>query len=389
MVVQGLPDEYRAGVEESLSSFNPFIGWVKVDRSNPIHVDLFAVSLFKDMFIDRDGIAKSSDWEDGEEDREGEISILKSYGSKYEPRLLSSEQFLKFAPKLLNQDQPDERSMLSVQRVAGEKPSHRANIGKALVFSHEAVGGFRTFSISKPEDGIEFQVPEAKLTKYLLNLDHEKGAPKAQFFRDTLNIVKEDWRYLADQLSQAAAISDFYRLEVTGYGIMHGAQVLITGRNGRKAVIETGWKLEATGPAHFVTAYPGDERKIELLQCVPVRVPEISCNTPERWKKIHEMAHNSGMLRGENKMPTPMVLEQWGTIWDGACGFGWVFLPSAREPFAKWALKVGIGYHSRPGVHINSKMHTQSMDKNYAYALGYAEVLKANGIDCRAECRLD
>ena len=101
------------------------------------------------------------------------------------------------------------------------------------------------------------------------------------------------------------------------------------------------------------------------------------------------MAHSCGMQRGEKKMPTPMVLETWGTIWEGVCGFGWVFLPSARAPFAKWALKEGIGYAARPGVHISSKLRTQSVEKNFAYAVGYAEVLRANGIECRAESRLD
>lgn len=389
VVVQGLPEEHRPKIEKSLGSFGPFLGWVKVDWSNPIHADLFASSLFQDMFIDHNGITKLTDWEDGTEDKENEMALLRKYGSKYEPRILNPVEFAKIAPKLLVEDNPDERSLLSVCRVAGEAPTHRAKVGKALAHEYDAVDGFRTFSTSQHENDIEFNVPEAKLIKYLLNLDHPKGGAKAKFFRDTLNIVKDDWRYLADQICQSAANSEFYRLEVTGYGVMHGAHVLITGRNGRQAVIETGWKLEEVGPAQFVTAYPGDESKMGTMESFLGRVPEIDCPTPDRWRKIHEMAHSCGMKRGEKKVPAPMILEKWGTIWEGACGFGWVFLPDARVPFARWALKEGIGYAVRPGVHISSKLQTQSLRKNLAYASGYAEVLRVNGIECRVESRLD
>lgn len=389
IVVQGLPKEYLDKVENNLKSFGPFIGWINVDWSNPIHHDLFSNSLFDDMVISSSGICKLSDWAEGDEEREEENSILREYGSKFEPRLMNYEQFSDFAPPLFSTSDPSERSILSLKRIAGEEPNHRAKIGKALAHDFEATGDFRTFSTSRPEDDIEFLVPEAKLTKYLLNVDHPEGGGKATFFRDTLGIVKEDWRFLADQFCQAATVSDFYRLKVTGYGVMHGAHVLITGRNGRQAVVETGWKLEETGPAQFVTAYPGDEAKLETLMPFPGRVPKLSETATKRWKTIHEMAHACGMQRGEAKAPTPMVLEKWGTIWDGACGFGWVFLPDARTPFARWAIKKGIGYASRPGVHISSKVMTQSIQKNFAYALGYAEVLKANGIECSAQSRLD
>ena len=389
VVIQSLPDEYRLNLEKSLISFGPFIGWVRVDWNDPIHSDLFSGSLFSDMLIDGKGLCKLSDWEDGGEDRAEEEAILKEYGSKFEARLMNYEDFSAIAPPLLAVENPNERSMLSVKRIVGNELSHREKIGKALVHEFVAQGDFRTFSTSKPNDDVEFLVSEAKLTKYLLNADHPKGGSKATFFRDTLDIVQDDWRYLADQFCQAAPHSEFYRLNVTGYGVMHGAHVLIIGRNGRQAVVETGWKLEATGPAQFVTAYPGDESKLDELVSFAGRVPELNCNRPERWKKIHEMAHHCGMLRGESKVPTPMVLEKWGTIWDGACGFGWVRLPDARVPFAKWAVKEGIGYASRPGVHISSKIMTQSIQKNLSYAFGYAEVLKANGIECRAESRLD
>ena len=390
VVLQGLPDSYRSTIEKPLSEFGPYLGWVKVDWDNPVHMDLFAESLFKDMFIDSKGLCKLSEWPSGSEDGDEEAALLSEYGSRSSPRLLDHVAFRKLAPKLFEAGEPSDRARLAVKRISGELPHHRTKIGKALSQdSFEAVGDFRTFSTSRPADGIHFVVPEEKLTNYLLKLDHPDGGPKARFFIDTLGISPADWRYLADQFCQSALNSDFYRLNVKQYGVMHGAVVLVTGRNGRVAAVETGWKLEQDGPAKLVTAYPADKSMTSGLLPVVSRVPPLSIPVPARWAEIHTLAHENGVQRGNAKTPTPMVLEKWGTIWDGQCGFGWVSLPNARTPFARWALKSSIGVPTRPGVQISSKLSTQSIEKNRAYAEGYAEVLKANGIECRAESRLD
>ncbi|UTH47968.1 hypothetical protein KBW81_14940 [Loktanella salsilacus] len=390
VVLQALPESCLPAIEKPLSEFGPYLGWIKVDWDNPVHMDLFGGSLFNDMFIDKDGLCKLSDWPLGSEDRDEEEALLSEYGSRSTPRLLDYLTFQKAAPKLLEAGEPSDRAQLAVKRILGELPNHRKKIGKALSQDNfEAVGDFRTFSTSRPEDGIHFFVPEEKLTKYLLKLDHPVGGPKARFFIETLEILPEDWRYLADQFCQAAQNSDFYRLDVKQYGVMHGAVVLVTGRNGRVATVETGWKLEQDGPAILVTAYPTDKGKTSELLPVKSRVPSLSTPDPERWAEIHKLAHENGVQRGNAKNPTPMVLEKWGTIWEGQCGFGWVLLPNARAPFARWALKSNIGFASRPGVQISSKLPTQSIEKNLAYAEGYAEVLKVNGIECCTESRLD
>lgn len=390
VVVPGLENEHRLLVCNFLEKFGPYLGWVKVDWKNPVHYDLFVKSLFQDMFVNERGLHKLSEWPSGTEERKEEALLLAEYKSKLEPTLLDLEAFEAQAPALLTAGETDERGTLSAKRVAGAAATHRQKIGNALSQqSYRAVGNFRDFSTTSPSNGVEFVVPEAKLTQYLLNLDHEKGGPKAQFFQNTLDIVRDDWRYLADQFCQAAPISEFYRLEVTNYGVMHGAQMLITGRNERQVVVETGWKFEESGPGKFLTAYPGDETLINELKQVVGRVPLPSCSIPDRWKKIHDWADANGRSLANSTTPTPMVLEKWGTIWEGRCGFGWVFLPDARKSFAKWALKNSIGYSTNPGVHISSPLATQSIDKNFSYALGYAEVLIANGIDCRADSRLD
>ncbi|WP_109354760.1 DUF6883 domain-containing protein [Sphingorhabdus sp. EL138] len=390
VAIPDLTPDLRSQCEQALQAFGPFLGWVEVNWDNPIHHDLFAESLFRDMFVSGQGLYCQTDWPVGSIDWEDDEAMAAAYQSKNTAVLLSPEQFEAQAPPMPSMGTIDERGRLSVSRMVGEEPHHREKVGRQLAgASSAAVGGFVNFKTTKPDGGLEFTVPEQKLTAYLLNLDHPKGGAKAQFFKDKLDISKEDWRYLADQFCQAGQHAELYRLDVTGYGVMHGALALITGRNGQCAVVETGWKLGEDGPAQFITAYPGDETEAAYLEPVVGRVPSLDCLPPQRWQQIHELAHSEGMKRAEAKQPTPMVLEKYGTIWEGMCGFGWVFLPDARKPFPKWALENKLGYPSRPGVHISSKVITQSIDKNFSYAQGYAEVLKANGIDCEAQSRLD
>src|SRR6185437_5741614 len=43
-----------------------------------------------------------------------------------------------------------------------------------------------------------------------------------------------------------------------------------------------------------------------------------------------------------------MVLERFGTEWEGECGFGWVHLPDGRSSFARWASSEGHAFRSSP-----------------------------------------
>lgn len=165
--------------------------------------------------------------------------------------------------------------------------------------------------------------------------------------------------------------------------------VLVTGRNKRTAVIETGWRVPEEGPALFVTAYPADQELSKGLSPNPVSVPPPNVLGKARWATIHELADNAGMLAAERAIPTPMVLEEFGTVWEGECGFGWVQLSDSRPSFSRWIVAQKHGYSSRPGVKIFSNAPTQSVVKHRAYATAYAEVLRSNGIECSVGSRLD
>lgn len=386
--VVGTPHLSESNVQSihaELTYFGPYLGLVVFDVGNPVHRNLFCQSLFSDKFIGPKGLFIRNNF--GEDPSE---ALMSEYKSKNGCKLVEYGEFEQSAPPLDDSTVNSERGELSLLRMKGNDAGHRARVARALLDGdHIKTDKAFRFSARKPDDKIEFVIDPRKLTEYLLNIDHPVGGSKAAFFLDTLQIKPNDWQYLADQFLQAAKLTTLHRLELKQYGASHGAYALVTGRNGRQVVVETAWQLQETGPARFITAYPASEDLSKTLTPVYGRVPLPSLTGNARWEAIHCFADAAGRAAGEETIPPPMVLEKWGIIWDGLCGFGWVELKDGRKSFAKWAVKSIRAFAYRPGVHISSPLQTQSIVKNEAYAHAYAEVLRSNGIECTVKSRLD
>lgn len=101
--------------------------------------------------------------------------------------------------------------------------------------------------------------------------------------------------------------------------------------------------------------------------------------------------------------PVPMVVSQHANpfddaspvvasevVPDGVCGFGWVHL-KGNTAFGKWARKNGHARSDYPnGLMISSKLMTQSLTRNEAWAHGAATFLNANGVpDATGRSRID
>lgn len=372
-------------VHDEIAQFGPYLGYSAVDDGNPLHRRLFWDSLFNDKAIGSCGLAFRRDAFDI--DDEGP-AFADEYGASTTTSY-DAEDFDSRFPLLRPTKNNSIRGDLTASRLAENDPGHRSRVAHALMSleSGQVTAPF-SFSARKPDDGIEFVLPPQKFTDYLLNPKHKDGGPKAKFFIDSLGIQPDDWRYLADQILQGAKSGSLYRLKWSTYGASHGALVLVTGRNGKIAVVETGWRVPESGAALFVTAYPADPKLAQGLTPNAARVPLPSLVGKARWAAIHELANEAGLIAAAFAVPPPMVLETYGTIWEGECGFGWVQLPDGRSSFARWIVEQKIGY-PRPGVRIFSRATTQSMAKNKAYAEAYAEVLRSNGIDCSVGSRLD
>jgi hypothetical protein len=375
-------------IHKSIGAFGPYLGYASIELGNPLHRRLFLESPFRDKAIGPDGLAFRRD-ELGDDDAD-DHPFSSEYGSAKKTRFLDAVDFDVLFPDVVRPVTNSARGDLTAQRLSGNDPGHRAKVVRELMaLESENITSPISFSARRPDDGVEFVFPPAKFTKYLFDVNHPGGGPKARFFIDTLGIQPDDWRFLADQILQGAKRGELYRLKLSPYGASHGVLVLVTGRNEKTAVIETGWRLPALGPALFVTAYPADEKLSKGLTANVGRVPPLAVVGSQRWQAIHELAHAAGMSAGEQAVPTPMVLEEYGTEWEGDCGFGWVQLPDGRDSFTRWVVAEEHGRPSYPGVRIYSKVATQSVVRHRSYANAYAEVLRSNGIDCTTGSRLD
>ena len=119
------------------------------------------------------------------------------------------------------------------------------------------------------------------------------------------------------------------------------------------------------------------------------------------YGSIHLQAHEAGMIAHRGAQPHPMVLVECDvfgkakpgaevyTVNDGVCGFGWVEI-KGNTGFGRWAKATGIARKAYPsGLRISAGGHSQSLERNEAYAKAYAGVLRANGISAYGCSRID
>jgi hypothetical protein len=121
----------------------------------------------------------------------------------------------------------------------------------------------------------------------------------------------------------------------------------------------------------------------------------VSKATDSKFAKILSDAFAAGAAAGAGVAPTPMVVSEdkpGGKSWfiaDGVCGFGWVHF-AGNTAFGKWAKKHGHARGDYPtGLAISSKLMTQSMARNEAWAHAVAKVLTDHGITAYGRSRID
>ena len=388
-----LTDEQALIVDRQLRDFLPYIGMTKIDLGNPLQKDVMVESMFhKDIVLAPHGIIYLAETYRPKEDQDEALYLVKQKGSSKPPIGLEWEEFESALPPIIFPETLSERGLVTASRIAGKATvGHRDRIAKALLNRFENTDSDEPieFSTTRAEGVEEFEFDPRKFTDYLLNINHPKGGSKANFFISTLGIAPDDWPFLADQIKRGMVEAPIYRVGKNEWGFSHGALVLVTGRNGNSAVIETGWMIGTGKPAKFVTAYPYDGASEAEFKPVDPYVVDSSLKGDARWEAIFARAKTAGKEASNAVVPTPMVLEDYGTEWEGMCGFGWVHLPNARHPMAKWLLKSDLGNRAHPGVTVWSTANTQSLDRNRAWAEAFAEVFKANGLECAAQSRVD
>ncbi len=84
------------------------------------------------------------------------------------------------------------------------------------------------------------------------------------------------------------------------------------------------------------------------------------------------------------------VVQSWH-VPDGVCGFAWIQF-KGNSAFAKWCkaqpdIRLSNGYPTGKTIWISD--YNQSMQRKEAHANAMAAVLRAGGVDCYAQSRMD
>jgi len=92
--------------------------------------------------------------------------------------------------------------------------------------------------------------PLNKIKDYALNVEHRKGGPTAKWFREKLDIGRDDWEAVHDQIIDrlpSCWVCDYDLDSKWPYGTEWGVEIPIEGRNGRTCQVHTGWLISSGG----------------------------------------------------------------------------------------------------------------------------------------------
>lgn len=98
-------------------------------------------------------------------------------------------------------------------------------------------------------------VPADKVRKYLLNLSHPDGGPKAKFFISR-GFSEADWQILACALELHPIENNVQSTEANAFGAKFLVRCKLRTPDGRNPCVLTVWMIDGPGAARFVTAYP-------------------------------------------------------------------------------------------------------------------------------------
>lgn len=131
-----------------------------------------------------------------------------------------------------------------------------------------------------------------------------------------------------------------------------------------------------------------------------------SAREKKHFERVWQAAVAAGNAAFAAAEPVPMVVQQHASplndaspvvksyyVADGVCGFAWVRIPKSNGKFARWLKDNKLARPGYPsGAEISSAKVapvSQSLARNEAACQAAAEVLKAGGLECYADSRID
>ena len=103
-------------------------------------------------------------------------------------------------------------------------------------------------------------VPESKITSYLLNIEHEVGGDKAAFFIH-FGFSVDRWDRLAEALVTHATQYEVVKQEETRFGTRYVVEGELETPSGRTPLVRSVWFVpRGAEQPRLTTAYPLEER---------------------------------------------------------------------------------------------------------------------------------
>ena len=367
---------YRSAIDDRLRQHPYYLGAVVLDLSNPLQRELTVGSLIRDSFIENGAIYLMS--LSIEDDFEGDFHGADEF-SEQGIVPLPWERFEERSPSIPIPRARSARAVVTLIRLQNRRGLDiHQRLASQLPFEYD-------WDLKQlPNAPDEIEVRKRKVTNYLLDPSSEKGRSRAKFFEQELGIAADDWRFLHAQLIDTLGKASFENIRLGDYGVEFDAHLAIQGRNGRTAVVTTGWIVRPKERASLTTAYPGPKGAVsqDSAQSPPVVSPEVKGT--RRWETIFKLAKQAGELAAAECVPTPMKISGGELIMDGQCGGAYVVVPDARKGFARWLKTSRHGkHHSGGGMAFYAETDGQSADRATAYAEAFSKVLRRNGIECK------
>lgn len=99
-------------------------------------------------------------------------------------------------------------------------------------------------------------IPQAKVTEYLLSSTHRAGRAKARFF-SAFGFQATAWETLATALRRHALDNNVALSEPTPFGIRYVIEGPLVAPTGQQLQVRTVWFIDKDGQTpRFITAYP-------------------------------------------------------------------------------------------------------------------------------------
>ncbi|MDA2269509.1 hypothetical protein PDN28_27250 [Bacillus cereus] len=150
-----------------------------------------------------------------------------------------------------------------------KKPLKFSSLYQAILngYSEGKFKGVENFHLTLSGILERSKIHDDKLSKYLLNMEHERGKDKAKFFKNALGIELKDKQYLAEEILKKINFGEFKDVSFIQNPqyekLRFVTLIIIEGRNGGFVSIDTVWQITENESPVLITAYPTHKKTVQ------------------------------------------------------------------------------------------------------------------------------